>query len=350
MGKSSLLNALMCPAKWTTEFEDCHFETDGTLDSVTKEIKQITGAWLEVNEDPIPLVRVFDTPGLGDSDGSGDADTLKDIVDIINSEPVQAILLVFKATDRFSSHIQKQLRTLEYILGPQLWDHVISVFTFWGFSSKDVTARIRSCVNKRKDQFGSTKETKAYCENVDFENEKAEELEEGYEEYLNVTKIIPHAFPHPVFDYEDEDERTIFFANAKTIYNNAKTMSPLRCDEECQNRLEISLRSGKGIPFVLGRDVQRFDAAKNMDLVCHLYLGLGESTEKTIRWWHNSTLVSQDKQNDQILLDVIKESRLIIPRAAYGDAGSYSCSYAEKRKVVKSLEVTVKVLPRKYKI
>jgi len=26
VGKSSLLNSLLCPAKWTTEYEDCHFQ------------------------------------------------------------------------------------------------------------------------------------------------------------------------------------------------------------------------------------------------------------------------------------------------------------------------------------
>ena len=101
VGKSSLLNSLMCPAKWTTEFEDCHFKTSDTLESVTKNISQILGPWLGENEPPVHLVKVFDTPGLGDSSGLSDIDTLKGIVETINSQPVQAILLVFKSTDRF---------------------------------------------------------------------------------------------------------------------------------------------------------------------------------------------------------------------------------------------------------
>ena len=102
VGKSSLLNSLLCPAKWTTEFEDCHFRTDNSVGSVTKGIKQVVGPWLGKTEvSVIPMAKVFDTPGLGDSDGVGDTDTLKGIVEIINSESVQAILLVIKATERF---------------------------------------------------------------------------------------------------------------------------------------------------------------------------------------------------------------------------------------------------------
>ena len=102
VGKSSLLNSLLCPAKWTTEFEDCHFRTEDSVGSVTKEIKQRVGPWLgEIEASVNSLVKVFDTPGLGDSDGLGDTDTLKAMIDVINSEPVQSILLVIKATDRF---------------------------------------------------------------------------------------------------------------------------------------------------------------------------------------------------------------------------------------------------------
>ena len=182
-------------------------------------------------------------------------------------------------------------------------------------------------------------------------------MREGYEKYLGVTKTIPHAFPHPVFDYEVEEERRIFFENARKIYNYAKNMSALQCDVECEKRLEIVLKSEEGIPFVLGREYQRFDSGDEIYVACHLYLGLGNSTAKEIRWWHNSSiLTSQDikerngEVQDEILLDVIKESRLIIPSATFSDAGTYKCSTAENRKVVKSLEVTVSVLPRKYKI
>ena len=354
VGKSTLLNSLMCPEKYTTEYEDCIFQTDNSLASVTKNITGFTGPWLgDTQSSVIPLVKVFDTPGLGDSDSSSDADTLEAIVDIINNNSVNAFLLVFKATDRFSSHIQKQLRTLEYILGSQLWDHVITVLTFWGFGTDDIEGRIENCIKERKKNFGGDIEkTKDHCGNFDFENEKVEEWAAGYERYLGVTQRIPHSFPHPKFNYNKEEERKAFFANAMKIYNNAKNMSAIRCDESCQRRLEIARRSEERTPFILGRD-QQLDAGDDIFLRCHLYLGLGNSTEKVIKWWHNSSRLKDGeirKRNivveDEILLDVTKESRLIIANATFDDAGTYKCSTTEDRSVKKSPDVNVRVLIR----
>ena len=46
-----------------------HFRTDNSVESVTKEIKQHVRPWLgETEASVIPLAKVFDTPGLGDSD------------------------------------------------------------------------------------------------------------------------------------------------------------------------------------------------------------------------------------------------------------------------------------------
>ena len=117
VGKSSLLNALLCPAKYTTESEDCHFRTEDSVGSVTKEIKQHVGPWLgDTEASVVPLVKVIDTPGLGDSDGLGDTDTLKGIIDVINSDSVKCILLLFKATDRFSQG-RVQLENLRRLMG-----------------------------------------------------------------------------------------------------------------------------------------------------------------------------------------------------------------------------------------
>ena len=358
VGKSALLNSLLCPAKYSNELEDCHFKTDNSAKSVTKNITKIIGPWLgDTGSSVIPPVKVFDTQGLGDSDSSSDAATLEEVVEVINSEPVQAILLVFKATDRFSQHIQKQLRTLEYILGSQqLWNHVITVFTFWGFGDSDVRERINNCVKERKVQFGGdVRRTKNHCENFNFENEKVKETEDSYEKYLGVTKKIPYSFPHPVFNYNIEKEKRIFFTNAMTIYNNAKTMTPLHCDEQCQKRLQIAKRSEGKTPFILGRENQRYEAGEEIYLRCNLYLGLGESKVPGIRWWHNSSILhSRDIQErnirvkDEIVLDVIKESRLIFPDATFADAGEYSCSSVEDRRVKKSPTVTVTVVTRKY--
>ena len=137
------------------------------------------------------------------------------------------------------------------------------------------------------------------------------------------------------------------------IYNNAKGMTALHCDEDCQKRLEIALKSEERTPFILGREVERVDAGEEILLRCHLYLGLGNSTEKEIRWWHNSSLLN-DREikernievEEEILLDVIQESRLIVANATFDDAGDYKCSNKEDRIVRKSFEVHMKVFKR----
>ena len=178
-------------------------------------------------------------------------------------------------------------------------------------------------------------------------------MEDSYEKYLGVTQKIPYSFPHPLFNYNIEKEKRIFFENALKIYNNAKTMSPLYCDEQCQKRLQIAKRSEGKIPFILGRQNQRFYAAEEIYLRCNLYLGLGESKVPGIRWWHNSSILhSRDIQErnirveDEIVLDVTKESRLIFPTATFGDAGEYSCAIVENRSVKKSPPITVEVVTR----
>ena len=68
VGKSTLLNSLLCPAKWTNDYDDCHFQTGRGSSSVTKNISNIVGAWLNDTE-ASNLVKVYDTASLGDSDG-----------------------------------------------------------------------------------------------------------------------------------------------------------------------------------------------------------------------------------------------------------------------------------------
>ena len=356
VGKSTLLNSLLCPAKYSQANEDCHFKTGGGSSSVTKNITKVVGPWLDLTEEPeIPLVKVFDTPGLGDSDYLTDATTLEGMIETINSEPVNAILLLLKGTDRFSQDIQKQLRTLEYIMGTdQLWDHVITVFTYWGFSDRDIEDRIRKCVKERRGDFGGNRQrTRKHCEQVDFEKEKADEVSALLEEYLGVTQRIPYAFPHPIFNYNNENEKNTFFENAMFIYNNATTMSSLHCDENCQKRVNIAKKSET--PSVLGPDYQQFANGEELSLTCHLYLGLGNYEEKEISWWHNSSrLTNRDLADRKIivenktLLDVTKESRMIISIASLEDSGTYHCSTTEEEN--KSLNVTVQVFLRKSQV
>ena len=129
-------------------------------------------------------------------------------------------------------------------------------------------------------------------------------------------------------------------------------MSPLHCDEACQERVKIAKKTEKGTPFLLGPDYREILAGEEINLVCNLYLGLGNFEEKKISWWHNSSLLTKEDMDDRkivienkILLDVTKESRLMISIANIADSGTYQCSTTEE--VNKSPEVTLQVFLRK---
>ena len=47
-GKSSLLNALLCPTLRFDNHQDCHFKTGSGVKSVTREITWQQGKWLGV--------------------------------------------------------------------------------------------------------------------------------------------------------------------------------------------------------------------------------------------------------------------------------------------------------------
>ena len=130
-GKSSLLNALLCPKFRHCEYDDCHFTTGGGQKAITRNITWVKGNWLgnETNQD-VSLV-AYDTPGLGDTYGK-DPETLRAIAEsVADSEngPFNAFLLTVRAADRFKADYQKQLRTLEYIYGPELWNNFIFLCT-----------------------------------------------------------------------------------------------------------------------------------------------------------------------------------------------------------------------------
>ena len=147
VGKSSVLNALLCPKFLYYEEEDCHFVTGSGTNSVTKNINWVAGKWLgEEGDGDVNLV-AYDTPGLGDTYGK-DPQTLKAIAETIEASErgsFNALLLVFKAQQRFDQSIQKQLRILEYIYGPNIWKSFVLAFTFYGFSDEKKNTRQRNC-------------------------------------------------------------------------------------------------------------------------------------------------------------------------------------------------------------
>ena len=111
-----------------------------------------------------------------------------------------------------------------------------------------------NCIKENKVRFDDDiPETKNYCEKINFEKEKAKEWTAGYKEFLGVNKKIPYAFPHPVFNYRDPNQKEIFFENAVKIYNESSNMDAIECDTFCQGRLKIALKNEERIPTIIGR-------------------------------------------------------------------------------------------------
>ena len=228
---------------------------------------------------------------------------------------------------------------------------MITTFTYWGFSSEDLKQRMTNCIKENKPLFNDNiSETRNHCEKIDFEEDKANEWAAGYKEFLGINKSIPYAFPHPVFDYKDTNQKKKFFENALKIYNESSKMNAIECDELCQKRLEIALKNEERIPAIIGKDVQYFDAGEKLQLRCHLYLGLSTSTEYELIWLHNSTIIVENDDitiEDNILSDVTKESTLTLQAPTFSDSGKYSCSTQESANPRTSLDVEIKILKRK---
>ena len=96
-GKSSLLNALLCPAFRTNTFDDCHFKTGTGPNSVTRQVEWWEGPWLNNTGQHTATVVAYDTPGLGDSHGD-DYETLQAIAETIEAKEKGPIPPLFHCT------------------------------------------------------------------------------------------------------------------------------------------------------------------------------------------------------------------------------------------------------------
>jgi predicted GTPase len=68
-GKSSLLNALLCPKELNYKYEDCYFQTGNSIETA---IEAQTGSWLDnLGEygEYRGEVTLYDTPGILDQTG-----------------------------------------------------------------------------------------------------------------------------------------------------------------------------------------------------------------------------------------------------------------------------------------
>ena len=77
------------------------------------------------------------------------------------------------------------LKRLQYIFGDSFYDHVMINFSWYSFSTvgrNGIKERKVNCVNNAKNQ-RNPEEAKKYCESLDYEKEKTEEILGVIKEY-----------------------------------------------------------------------------------------------------------------------------------------------------------------------
>ena len=334
VGKSSLLNALLCPTEYTEEDADCHFETGSGLNSVTHDIEWREGRWLGEEGIHNTTLVAYDTPGLGDTFGR-DPETLKQIAETIEAHErghINAFLFTVKAEERFDQRLQRQLRVLEYIFGPGIWDHFILTFTFYGFTRGEEKLRLKRCKKDMRSQLPDKEERRIFCTALDFEKEILSEWQEALSDFTGRENLtLPGVFVHPLVDWDEEEERRMFKNQSSILFDEIRRRPGLVCDESCHERMEISVRSTTKAPSILGDATLRVEEGESLRLTCALFQGFKRTVDQNsqLNFMFNRGTIQEDLTVGRTIErkgnDITKEAVLDISRAAMSDSGSYQC-------------------------
>ena len=336
VGKSSLLNALLCPKFLYYEEEDCHFVTGSGTNSVTKNINWVAGKWLgEEGDGDVNLV-AYDTPGLGDTYGK-DPQTLKAIAETIEASErgnFNALLLVFKAQHRFNQSIQKQLRILEYIYGPNIWKSFVLAFTFYGFSDDKMNTRQRNCRKEKKSEYPNKTERKRFCEEFDYEKDILGKWQQALKDFHGDTNLtIPGVFVDSHLNWDNEQETNMFFNQTETLFQAITSRSYVSCDSSCLERMKLSVRAESLAPEILHDENVEIEQGSTLNLECNLFYGFENSLSQKsqLNWLHNGSTIQNlppDIKVERVdRTGTVKKAWLTKPNATMTDSGSYRCRF-----------------------
>ena len=250
-GKSSLLNALLCPKFRHYEFDDCHFVTGEGLHSVTAEIRFAKGKWLGDEKDQDVILVAYDTPGLGDTYGK-DPKTLRAIAETVAASengPIDAFFLTVKAEERFRASYQKQLRILEYIYGPDIWNNFILTFTWYGFDDSSKKKRFRKCMKQNKDDYSDENSLRQFCKSFDYEEKILTGWQKALKDFSGKSDLnVPGVFVHSHLDWDNEYEEEMFFNQSSILLQEIRKRPGMSCDTDCLQRMEVSVRNEEKRP------------------------------------------------------------------------------------------------------
>ena len=122
------------------------------------------------------LFKIVDTPGFDDSDGS-ENELIEEMMGILNDELGYTNIIVLALdgnTPRFTSGLQKMLRTVSAIFGQVWWDYMMIGVTKWKYSQDAIDEREENCEEVGADSL--------YCESEEnFIKEWTRQLNEKFE-------------------------------------------------------------------------------------------------------------------------------------------------------------------------
>jgi len=166
-----------------------------------------------------PCITIFDTPGTGDTEGRDCDHAIALAEDLKKIGSIDAFLLLFKGNNlRFDQRMQEQITLFRNIFGVNLFENVITEFTYWSHDDGNVRKR-------KRNQGGLDEEKKHRTWNKE------------YQDKFDVPIEIPSVFIDPVYDEEfaEEKETRINQENTDKLWNLiTKKFKPFRCDKRCK--------------------------------------------------------------------------------------------------------------------
>jgi len=166
-----------------------------------------------------PCITIIDTPGTGDTEGRDCDHAIALAEDLKKMGSIDAFLLLFKGPNlRFDQRVQEQITLFKQIFGANLFENVITEFTYWSHDARSIRKRNRN-------QGGLNEERKHQTWNQE------------YQDKFDVETEIPSVFIDPVYEEEfaEEDEIRINQENTAKLWNLInKELRPFRCDKRCK--------------------------------------------------------------------------------------------------------------------
>jgi len=166
-----------------------------------------------------PCITIIDTPGTGDTEGRDCDHAIALAENLKKMGSIDAFLLLFKGPNlRFDQRVQAQISLFVQIFGEDLFQNVITEFTFWSHDTRSIRKR-----NTTQD--GLNEET------------KHETWNREYQDKFGVETEIPSVFIDPVYeaDYADENETRINKENTAKLWSLiTKEFQPFKCNLRCK--------------------------------------------------------------------------------------------------------------------